>query len=101
MGFYHLFFSTICSESFLFYNIGFNPYILFYMFGLGAIFILRKDIGVGWWSRKWQFPLTLCSENGPYVGWWVVQKSLKKPLPDGPFLSFHFFGTKIEISGAK
>ena len=24
---------------------------------LGAIFILRKDIGVGGWSRKWQFPL--------------------------------------------
>ena len=32
-------------------------------FCLGAIFILRKDIGVGWWSRKWQFSLTLCSEN--------------------------------------
>ena len=30
---------------------------------LGAIFILRKGIGVGGWSRKWQFPLTLCSEN--------------------------------------
>ena len=30
---------------------------------LGAIFILRKDIGVGGWSRKWQFSLTLCSEN--------------------------------------
>ena len=30
---------------------------------LGAIFILRKDIGVGGWSRKWQFPLTLRSEN--------------------------------------
>ena len=30
---------------------------------LGAIFILRKGIGVGGWSRKWQFSLTLCSEN--------------------------------------
>ena len=30
---------------------------------LGAIFILCKDIGVGGWSRKWQFFLTLCSEN--------------------------------------
>ena len=29
----------------------------------GAIFILRKDVGVGGWSRKWQFSLTLCSEN--------------------------------------
>ena len=26
---------------------------------LGAVFILRKDIGVGGWSIKWQFPLTL------------------------------------------
>ena len=46
---------------------------------LGAIFILRKDIGVGGWSKKWQFSLTLCSEN-VYVGRWVVQKSLKTPL---------------------
>ena len=30
---------------------------------LAAIFILRKDIGVGGWSRKWQFFLALCSEN--------------------------------------
>ena len=29
---------------------------------LGAIFILRKDIEVGGWSRKWQFSLTLCGE---------------------------------------
>ena len=29
----------------------------------GAIFILRKEIGVGGWSRKWQFSITLCSEN--------------------------------------
>ena len=28
---------------------------------LGSIFILRKDIGVGGWSRKWQFSLTSCS----------------------------------------
>ena len=27
------------------------------------VFISRKDIGVGGWSRKWQFFLTLCSEN--------------------------------------
>ena len=31
--------------------------------GLGAIFILRNDIGMGGWSRKWTFSLTLCSEN--------------------------------------
>ena len=30
---------------------------------LGAIFILHKDIGVGGWSKKWQFFLTLCSER--------------------------------------
>ena len=30
---------------------------------LGTIFILCKDIGVGGWSRKWQFSLTLCNEN--------------------------------------
>ena len=24
---------------------------------------LRKGIGVGGWSRKWQFSLTLCNEN--------------------------------------
>ena len=30
---------------------------------VGTIFILRKGIGVGWWSRKWQFSLTLCNEN--------------------------------------
>ena len=29
----------------------------------GAIFLLSKDIGVGGWSRKRQFSLTLCSEN--------------------------------------
>ena len=32
-------------------------------FSLGAIFILRKDIGVGGWSIKWYFSFTLCSEN--------------------------------------
>ena len=49
---------------------------------LGAIFISRKDVGVGGWSRKWQFSLTLCSENvlTYYVGGWVVQESLKTPL---------------------
>ena len=30
---------------------------------LGAIFILRKDVGLGGWSRKGQFSLTLCSKN--------------------------------------
>ena len=30
---------------------------MFISFRLGAIFILHKDIGVGGWSRKWQFPL--------------------------------------------
>ena len=29
---------------------------------LGTIFILRKGIEVGGWSRKWQFSLNLCSE---------------------------------------
>ena len=27
------------------------------------IYILRKDIGVGRWSRKWQFSLTLSTGN--------------------------------------
>ena len=45
---------------------------------LGAIFILRKDIGVGGWSRKWLFSLTLWSKN--VLGGWVVQKSLETPL---------------------
>ena len=41
-----------------------KPHIIKILFPcLGAIFILRKDIGVGGWSRKWQFSLTLCSEN--------------------------------------
>ena len=34
---------------------------------------------MGGWSKKWQFSLTLCSEN-VLVGGWVVQKSLKTPL---------------------
>ena len=48
----------------------------------GAIFILRKDIGVGGWSRKWQFSLTLCTyvvKMSQVVGW-VVQKSFKISL---------------------
>ena len=58
-----------------------NTYKLTCAIALGAIFILRKDLGVGGWSRKWQFSLTLCSENLlTYVGGWVVQKSLKTPL---------------------
>ena len=48
---------------------------------LGAIFILRKDIGVVGWFRKWKFSLTLCDENVlTYVGWWVAQKSFKTRL---------------------
>ena len=38
----------------------------------GAVFILRKDIGVGG-PENGNFPLL-------YVGGWVVQKSLKTPL---------------------
>ena len=34
-----------------------------YQLTLGAIFILRKDIGVGGWSRKQPFSLTLCSKS--------------------------------------
>ena len=46
---------------------------------LGAIFILRKDIGVGGWSRKWQFSLTLRSENVlTWVGGWF-KKASKHP----------------------
>ena len=42
--------------------------------------MLRKDIGVGGWPRKWQLFLTLSSESVlTWVGW-VVQKSLKTPL---------------------
>ena len=31
-------------------------------------FILRKDIGVGGWSRKWQFSLTLCPTLRRWAG---------------------------------
>ena len=27
------------------------------------LYRIRKVIGVGGWSRKWQFPLTLCNKN--------------------------------------
>ena len=40
-----------------------QKFVILSFVDLGAIFILRKDIGVGGWSRKWQFSLTLCSEN--------------------------------------
>ena len=30
---------------------------------LGAIFMLRKDLGVGGWSIKWLYSLPLFSEN--------------------------------------
>ena len=46
---------------------------------LGAIFIIRKDIGVGGRSRKWQFSLTLCSDLS-LRRWVVVKKSLKTTL---------------------
>ena len=45
---------------------------------LGAIFILRKDIGVGG-PENGNFPL-LYVVKCPYLGGWVVQKSLKTPL---------------------
>ena len=49
---------------------------------LGAIFILRKDIGVGtgWVVQKMAIFPYLCSENFLTLGGWVVQKSLKTPL---------------------
>ena len=48
--------------------------------GLGAIFILCKDIGVGG-PENGNFPLTLCRKYVlKYVGGWTVQKSLKSPL---------------------
>ena len=40
------------------------------------ICILRKDIGVGKWFRKWQFPLTLHTENVLTYG---AQKVPKHP----------------------
>ena len=44
-------------------NIKLNEFFINFMITKGDIFILRKDIGVGGWSRNWQFSLTLCSEN--------------------------------------
>ena len=46
---------------------------------LGAILILRKDIGVGGCPENGNFPL-LYVVKCPYVGGLVVQKSLKTPL---------------------
>ena len=43
---------------------------------LGAIFILHKDLGVGGWSRKWQFSFTLCIDN-VLCGWF--KKASKHP----------------------
>ena len=51
-----------------------QPIIDFHGVGIGPLskilavkghrhLILRKDIGAGGWSRKWQISLTLCSEN--------------------------------------
>ena len=49
------------------------------LYTLGAIFILRKDKWVGVWSRKWQFSLTLYSENVlTKVGGWF-KKASKHP----------------------
>ena len=50
---------------------------------LGAIFILRKDIGVGGWSRKWQFFLTLCSKMS--LRRWVGGS---KKAPKHPYIIF-------------
>ena len=53
---------------------------------LGAIFILRKDIGVGGPENS-NFPLL-------YVGGWVAQKSLKTPLRNikmAPYCITHFY----------
>ena len=44
---------------------------------LGTILILRKVIGVGGWSRKWQFSLKMSLLHRG----WVVLKSLKTHLP--------------------
>ena len=56
-----------------------QKFVILSFVDLGAIFILRKDIGVGGWSRKWQFSLTLCSENVlTYVGGWF-KKASKQP----------------------
>ena len=53
-----------------------QKFVILSFVDLGAIFILRKDIGVGGWSRKWQFSLTLCSENVlTYVGGWFKKAS--------------------------
>ena len=61
--------------------------MVYHVIVLGAIFILRNDIEVGGWSRKWRFSLTLCSENvlllyvvKMSLHRWVIQKSLKTPL---------------------
>ena len=45
----------------------------------GHLYISRMDIGVGGGPENGNFPL-LYVVKCPYVGWWVVQKSLKTPL---------------------
>ena len=60
-----------------------------------VIFILRKDIRVGGWSRKWQFPLNLYSEN---VLTQVVQKSLKTPLRSIKIAPKPLFSLKSYVS---
>ena len=56
-------------------------------FKLGAIFISRKDLGVGGWvvQKMLIFPYFMWWKF-PHIGGWVVQKSLKTPLrnKDGP-----------------
>ena len=56
---------------------------------LGAIFILRKDIGVGSPEND-NFPLLYVVKMS-FVGRWVVQKSLKTPLHNmkmAPYVSY-------------
>ena len=60
----------------------YQPWVLLCLawnwYRLGAIFILCKDIGVGG-PENGNFPLHYIVKC-PYVGGWVVQKSLKTPL---------------------
>ena len=54
-----------------------NTYIYIHITYLGAIFILRKDIGVGG-PENGNFPLLYVVKMS--LRRWVVQKSLKTPL---------------------
>ena len=61
------------------------------------IYVLRKDIGVGGWFRKWQFPHTLCNENvlTLEVGWF--KKASKHPY-DGPLFFLRKFSHLLAFS---